>query len=101
MRTQSAYGKLSKAFLGDIILISIRFYVPNKKIKKGNLFKALVIRNKSYTKRSLGFLNFFENSILLLDKKMQPVGTKIFGPIARESRFRQFNKLSVFAKFVL
>jgi large subunit ribosomal protein L14 len=101
LKTNSAYGKIKKATIGDIILVTIRFYIPHKKIKKGNLFKALVVKTKSKIKRDIGSLCFSANGVVLLDRKMQPVGTKIFGPIARESKLKRFNKLSTFAKIIL
>ena len=101
LKTKSNYGKSKKALVGDIILVSIRFYVPNKNIKKGNLYKALIIRTKSKIIKQIGNLFFDTNGIILLDKKMQPLGTKVFGPAAREIKLKKFNKLSTFIKAII
>jgi len=101
LRTTSAYGKKKYARVGDLILISVRFCIPRKKVKKGDMFTGLVVRTKSIIKRSVGNLWLMENAIILLDKKMQPLGTRMFGPVAREVRVKKYNKLSTIAKFIV
>jgi len=101
LRTTSAFGKKKTATVGDIILVSVKYCVPRKKVKKGFLSKALVVRTKSVVKRIPGFLSLQENAVILLDKKLQPIGTRIFGPIAKDIRLKNYNKLSTLVKFLI
>jgi large subunit ribosomal protein L14 len=79
---------------GDILLVSVKITKFLQKIKKGQLFKALVVRTKSPVIRNYGFLNFYENAVILLTKKMEPLGNRIFGPIAREALEQNFVKFA-------
>lgn len=101
LRTTSAYGKKKYASVGDLVLVSVRFCIPRKKVKKGDMFTGLVVRTRSIIKRSVGNLWLMENAVILLDKKMQPLGTRMFGPVAREVRVKKYNKLSTIAKFIV
>jgi large subunit ribosomal protein L14 len=101
LRTDSAFGKKNYARVGDLILVSIRFCIPRKKVKKGEVFVALVMRNRFIIKRTASQLFLLQNGVILLDKKMQPVGTRLFGPVAREVRLKKYNKLITIAKFVV
>lgn len=101
LRTTSAYGRKAYAGVGDLVLVSVRFCIPRKKVKKGDMFTGLVVRTKCFVKRSSGSLWLMENAVILLDKKMQPLGTRMFGPVAREVRVKKYNKLSTIAKFVV
>lgn len=101
LRTTSSYGKKKYASVGDLVLVSVRFCIPRKKVKKGDMFTALVVRTKCLVKRSSGHLWLMENAIILLDKKMQPLGTRMFGPVAREVRVKKYNKLATIARFVV
>lgn len=101
LRTTSAYGKKDYASVGDLVLVSVRFCIPRKKVKKGDMFTGLVVRTKCFVKRSSGSLWLMQNAVILLDKKMQPLGTRMFGPVAREVRVKKYNKLSTIAKFVV
>jgi len=98
IETRSSFGRKHFATIGDVILVSIRFCAPHKKVKKGSIYRGLIIRTNRYFKREVGFLNLMQNSIILFDKKMQPLGTRIFGPVAKESHFKRFNKLITFIK---
>lgn len=101
LKTTSAYGKKKYACVGDLILVSIRFCIPHKKVKKGEVYTALVVRSKAFVKRTSNDIYFWENGIILLDKKMQPIGTRMFGPIGREVRVKKYNKLATMAKFLV
>lgn len=101
LRTTSAYGKKKYASVGDLVLVSVRFCIPRKKVKKGDMFTGLVVRTKAFVKRSTGGLWLMQNAVILLDKKMQPLGTRMFGPVAREVRVKKYNKLATIARFVV
>ena len=101
LRTTSAYGKKNYASVGDLVLVSVRFCIPRKKVKKGDMFTGLVVRTKCFVKRSSGSLWLMQNAVILLDKKMQPLGTRMFGPVARELRAKKFMKIISLAPEVL
>jgi large subunit ribosomal protein L14 len=101
LKTASSYGKKSYASVGDLVLVSIRFCIPRKQVKKGEVYTGLVVRTKCLVKRSYGDLYLMQNAIILLDKKMQPLGTRMFGPVGREVRVKKYNKLSTIAKFIV
>lgn len=101
LESVSSSGKKRVASVGDIILVSVRFCIPNKKVKKGLVFKALVVRINNKLFRKSGWVSFQDNFAILLDKKMNPLGTKIFGPMPREIKFKNYNKLALMSKFVI
>jgi large subunit ribosomal protein L14 len=101
LKTLSAYGKKKYAIVGDLILVSVRFTFPGKKVKKGDMFQALVIRTKSFVHRNIGGISLMQNSVILLDKKIQPLGTRVFGPFAKEVKVKNYNKLPTIARFVI
>lgn len=101
LQTTSAFGKKKYASVGDIVLVSVRFCIPKKKVKKGDVFLGLVVRTKCVIKRSIGSLSLMQNAVILLDKKKQPLATRMFGPIGRETRVKKYNKLSTIAKFIV
>jgi large subunit ribosomal protein L14 len=101
LKTASAYGKKRVATVGDLILVSVRFCIPEKKVKKGSVFKALVIRTLAPVRRTTGTISLMQNAVILLDKKLQPIGTRLFGPVAKEVRVKKYNKLSTIARFVV
>jgi large subunit ribosomal protein L14 len=88
--------KKKKAYLGDIIIVSIQKLRKLKKIskvKKKEIYKALIIRTKVYSKKKNGFyIEFQENSVALMNKQGNPVGTRIIGPIPKILRKKQFQK---------
>lgn len=99
VRTASAFGKKQIAKAGDLILVSVRITKFLEKIKKGQLFKALIVRTKRPTSRPYGSVTFNENAAILLNKKLEPVGNRIFGPISREALEQNFVKLSSIKTF--
>ncbi|MCD6571477.1 MAG: 50S ribosomal protein L14 [Deltaproteobacteria bacterium] len=82
------------ASLGDIIVVSVKQALPQSRVKKGDVCKAVVVRTKRTYKRKDGScIRFDENSAVLLNNQMEPVGTRIFGPVARELRAKKFMKI--------
>jgi large subunit ribosomal protein L14 len=87
------------AYTGDIIVVSIRKVLPNKKIKLGEVHKALVVYTKKNTKRSNGsYLKLRKNAVVLLNTKELPQATRIIGPVPRELKLKKFNKVLSIAK---
>jgi large subunit ribosomal protein L14 len=82
------------ASLGDVIVVSIKEALPNSKVKKGQVTRAVVVRTrKEYPRPDGTYIKFDSNSAVLIDEKKEPVGTRIFGPVARELRARKFMKI--------
>lgn len=101
LETKSSRGKKRYAKVGDIILVSVRVCESQKKIKKGNVFKAIVVRSIRKVKREMGWLFFNDNAVVLLNKKMLPLGTRVFGPIARDIRLKKMTKILISASLIL
>jgi large subunit ribosomal protein L14 len=90
------------ASLGDVIVVSIKEAIPNSKVKKGDVAKAVIVRTKKEVSRQDGsYIRFDTNSAVLVDKDNEPVGTRIFGPVARELRAKRFMKIISLAPEVL
>ena len=90
------------ASIGDIIVGSVKEAQPNAKVKKGDLIKAVVVRTSKEVRRPDGsYIRFDTNSAVLVDNHGEPVGTRIFGPVARELRARRFMKIVSLAPEVL
>lgn len=90
------------ASVGDIVVISVKEAIPHSKVKKGDVMKAVVVRTKKEIRRNDGsYIRFDNNSAVLLNNQMEPVGTRIFGPVARELRLRHFMKIVSLAPEVL
>ena len=90
------------AALGDVIVVSIKEALPGTKVKKGDTAKAVVVRTKRETARPDGsYIKFDENSAVLINAQFEPVGTRIFGPVARELRGKKFMKIISLAPEVL
>lgn len=90
------------ASVGDIIVVSIKSAIPGGTVKKGEVSRAVVVRTKKEVKRKDGtYIRFDENAAVLLDNKNEPRGTRIFGPVARELREKQFMKIVSLAPEVL
>jgi large subunit ribosomal protein L14 len=90
------------ATLGDIIVVSIREALPNAKVKKGEVMKAVVVRTTKEVRRSDGsYIRFGNNSAVLINPQNEPIGTRIFGPVARELRAKKFMKIISLAPEVL
>ena len=94
--------KRKYASIGDIIVVSIKEAIPNAKVKKGEVAKAVIVRTKKEVSRQDGsYIRFDSNSAVLVDKDNEPVGTRIFGPVARELRAKRFMKIISLAPEVL
>ena len=94
--------KRKYASLGDVIVVSIKEAIPNSKVKKGEVAKAVIVRTKKEVSRQDGsYIRFDTNSAVLVDKDNEPVGTRIFGPVARELRAKRFMKIISLAPEVL
>jgi large subunit ribosomal protein L14 len=90
------------ASVGDIIVVSVQEAIPNAKVKKGDILKAVVVRTKKEVRRPDGsYIKFDDNSAVLINQAKEPIGTRIFGPVARELRARQFMKIISLAPEVL
>lgn len=90
------------ASIGDIIVVSIKEAVPRAKVKKGDVKKAVIVRTRKEIKRSDGsYIRFDENSAVLINEAREPIGTRIFGPVARELRNKKFMKIISLAPEVL
>lgn len=75
------------AYIGDVIRVSIKEIIPNGKVKKGDVYFALVVRTKKGVRRSDGsIIRFDSNAVVLLNTQKQPIGTRVFGPVTRELR---------------
>ncbi|MDO9558369.1 MAG: 50S ribosomal protein L14 [Syntrophales bacterium] len=95
-------SKRRYAGVGDVIVVSVKEAIPNSKVKKGDVMKAVIVRTAKETRRPDGsFLKFDDNSAVLINNQMEPVGTRIFGPVARELRAKQFMKIISLAPEVL
>lgn len=95
-------SKRRYARVGDIIVASVKKALPNGKIKKGQVVKAVIVRTKKELQRENGSLiRFDDNAAVILDNKKEPIGTRIFGPIAREVRHEGFQKIASLAPEVL
>jgi large subunit ribosomal protein L14 len=90
------------ASVGDEIVVSIREAIPNAKVKKGDVMRAVIVRTAKEVGRPDGsYIRFDNNSAVLLDNQREPVGTRIFGPVARELRAKRFMKIVSLAPEVL
>ncbi len=90
------------ASIGDIIVVSVKEAIPNAKVKKGDVLKAVVVRTKKEIRRPDGsFIRFDDNSAVLINAQKEPIGTRIFGPVARELRAKRFMKIVSLAPEVL
>lgn len=96
-------GKATKeARVGDVITVHIREASPGGSVKKGDVVRAVVVRTKQPVRREDGsYLRFDKNAIVIIDKDLNPRGTRIFGPVARELRERNFMKIVSLAPEVL
>jgi len=90
------------ASIGDVIVVSVKEAIPHAKVKKGDVYKAVVVRTRKEVGRSDGsYIRFDENAAVLLNKNLEPVGTRIFGPVGRELRGKNFMKIVSLAPEVL
>jgi large subunit ribosomal protein L14 len=90
------------AGVGDLIVVSVKSAIPGGNVKKGEVSKAVIVRTKKETKRKDGsYIRFDENAAVLVNAENEPRGTRIFGPVARELREKQFMKIISLAPEVL
>jgi len=87
-------SKRRYASVGDIIVASVKKATPNGKVKKGKVVKAVIVRTKKEIQRENGSLiRFDDNAAVIIDDKKEPIGTRIFGPVSRETRYAGFMKI--------
>jgi large subunit ribosomal protein L14 len=90
------------ARIGDTIVVSVKEAIPNAKVKKGDVMRAVVVRTKKELRRPDGsYIKFDDNSAVLINQQGEPIGTRIFGPVARELRAKKFMKIISLAPEVL
>ena len=90
------------ASIGDIIVVSVKDAIPRAKVKKGEVFKAVIVRtSKEFTRSDGSTIRFDKNAAVLLDKQEEPIATRIFGPVTRELRTKKFMKIISLAPEVL
>ena len=95
-------SKRRYASIGDVIVVSVKEAIPNAKVKKGDVAKAVIVRTAKEVGRPDGsYIRFDTNSAVLIDNQLEPVGTRIFGPVARELRAKKFMKIISLAPEVL
>jgi large subunit ribosomal protein L14 len=90
------------ASIGDIVVVSIKEAMPNSKVRKGDVARAVIVRTAKEIRRADGsYIKFDDNSAVLINQQKEPVGTRIFGPVARELRAKNFMKIISLAPEVL
>ena len=90
------------AKLGDLIVITVKKTIPNSNIKKGEVLKAVVVRtNKEYKRKDGSYIRFDDNAVVIIDNQEEPIGTRVFGPVARELREKKFMKILSLAPEVI
>lgn len=90
------------ASLGDVIVVAVKEATPNSKITKGSVHKAVLVRSAKAVRRGDGsYIRSDDNSVVLIDDSLEPKGTRIFGPVARELRAKKFMKIVSLAPEVL
>lgn len=95
-------SKRKYATIGDVIVVSVKDSLPNAKVKKGDVLKAVIVRTKRAISRTDGsYIRFDMNSAVLINAQLEPIGTRIFGPVARELRAKKFTKIISLAPEVL
>ncbi len=95
-------SKKKYGYVGDIIVVSVKSAIPGGTVKKGEVSKAVIVRTKKEMRRPDGsYIRFDENAAVLIDNQNEPKGTRIFGPVARELRDKQFMKIVSLAPEVL
>ncbi len=95
-------SKRRYASVGDIIVVTVKEAAPRSKVKKGDVKKAVIVRTRKELKRADGsYIRFDENAAVLINDAKEPIGTRIFGPVARELRGKKFMKIISLAPEVL
>ena len=95
-------SKRRYASVGDLVVVTVKEAIPNSKVKKGEVMKAVVVRTAKEIRRPDGsYIKFDDNSAVLVNQQNEPIGTRIFGPVARELRAKKFMKIISLAPEVL
>ncbi|MFH1563110.1 MAG: 50S ribosomal protein L14 [Nitrospirota bacterium] len=95
-------SKVRYGYIGDIIIASVKEAIPTSPIKKGDVVKAVVVRTRKETRRKDGsYLRFDDNAAVIIDEQKNPRATRIFGPVGRELRAKQFTKIITLAPEVV
>ncbi len=95
-------SKRKYAYLGDEIVVSVKEAIPNSKVKKGTVLRAVIVRTKKETRRADGsYVRFDDNSAVLINPQNEPLGTRIFGPVARELRAKNYMRIISLAPEVI
>jgi large subunit ribosomal protein L14 len=95
-------SKRRYASVGDVVVVSVKEAIPNSKVKKGSVMRAVVVRTVKEIRRPDGsYIKFDDNSAVLINQQNEPIGTRIFGPVARELRAKNFMKIISLAPEVL
>ena len=95
-------SKRRSASIGDVIVVSIKDAIPRSKVKKGDVYKAVIVRtSKDFLRSDGSSIRFDKNAAVLLDKQEEPIATRIFGPVTRELRSKKFMKIISLAPEVL
>lgn len=95
-------SKRRYAGIGDVIVVSVKEAIPNSKVKKGDVMRAVIVRTSKEVRRTDGsYIKFDDNSAVLINQHNEPIGTRIFGPVARELRAKKFMKIISLAPEVL
>jgi large subunit ribosomal protein L14 len=95
-------SKRRYARVGDIVVVSVKEAIPNSKVKKGSVMRAVIVRTAKEIRRTDGsYIKFDDNSAVLINQQNEPIGTRIFGPVARELRAKRFMKIISLAPEVL
>ncbi|NIP39849.1 MAG: 50S ribosomal protein L14 [Candidatus Dadabacteria bacterium] len=82
------------ARIGDVVVVSVKEAIPNSKVEKGSVQRAVIVRTRKEQRREDGsYVRFDDNAAVLITKEMEPIGTRVFGPIARELRNKGFMKI--------
>jgi len=90
------------ATLGDVIIVSVKEAIPHSKVKKGDVMRAVIVRTAKEVRRQDGsYIKFDDNSAVLINPQNDPIGTRIFGPVARELRAKKFMKIISLAPEVI
>lgn len=95
-------SKRKYASIGDVIVVAVQEAIPTAKVKKGEVLKAVVVRTaKEISRKDGSYIKFDNNAAVLLNGALEPIGTRIFGPVARELRAKKFMKIISLAPEVL
>jgi large subunit ribosomal protein L14 len=95
-------SKRRYASVGDVVVVSVKEAMPNSKVKKGDVMRAVIVRTRKEIPRTDGsYIKFDDNSAVLITSQNEPIGTRIFGPVARELRAKNFMKIISLAPEVL